>query len=59
MADKIKVWFDAEADSLEVRFSGTAGHEKSCRQTGKCQAIFRSLVTRPTSTHSTMKIFPS
>lgn len=28
MADKIKVWFDAEADFLEVRFSDTAGYEK-------------------------------
>jgi Zn ribbon nucleic-acid-binding protein len=29
MADKIKVWFDAEADFLEVRFSGAAGYEKA------------------------------
>jgi uncharacterized protein YuzE len=28
MADKIKVWFDAEADLLEVRFSDAAGYEK-------------------------------
>lgn len=28
MADKIKVWFDAEADYLEVRFSDAAGHMK-------------------------------
>jgi uncharacterized protein YuzE len=28
MADKIKVWFDAEADFLEVRFSDDAGYEK-------------------------------
>ncbi len=28
MADKIKVWFDAEADYLEVRFSEAAGYEK-------------------------------
>lgn len=26
MADKIKIWFDAEADFLEVRFSDAAGH---------------------------------
>lgn len=25
---KIKVWFDAEADFLEVRFSDAAGYEK-------------------------------
>ena len=28
MADKIKVWFDGEADFLEVRFSDAAGYEK-------------------------------
>jgi uncharacterized protein YuzE len=28
MADKVKVWFDAEADYLEVRFSDDAGYEK-------------------------------
>jgi len=28
MAEKIKVWFDAEADFLEVAFSEAAGHEK-------------------------------
>jgi len=29
MADKVKVWFDAEGDYLEVRFSDTAGHMKA------------------------------
>lgn len=28
MADQLKVWFDAEADFLEVRFSDAAGYEK-------------------------------
>lgn len=28
MADKVKVWFDVEADLLEVRFSNAAGYEK-------------------------------
>ena len=28
MADKVKVWFDADADFLEVRFSDAAGYEK-------------------------------
>ena len=28
MVDKIKVWFDAKADFLEVRFSEVAGYEK-------------------------------
>ena len=28
MAAKLKVWFDAEADFLEVRFSEVPGYEK-------------------------------
>jgi len=28
MAEKIKVWFDAEADFLEVRFSSAPGYEQ-------------------------------
>ena len=28
MAKKVKVWFDAEADYLEVRFSDAAGYQK-------------------------------
>jgi uncharacterized protein YuzE len=28
MAAKVKIWFDAEADYLEVRFSNAAGYEK-------------------------------
>ncbi len=28
MAQSVKVWFDAEADFLEVRFSDAAGYEK-------------------------------
>ena len=28
MVGKIKLWFDAEADFLEVRFSDAAGYEK-------------------------------
>jgi uncharacterized protein YuzE len=28
MAEKLKVWFDAEADYLEVRFSDVPGFEK-------------------------------
>jgi uncharacterized protein YuzE len=31
MADKIKVWFDAEADFLEVRFSEAAGYDKETK----------------------------
>jgi len=31
MADRIKVWFDAEADFLEVRFSDAAGYEKETK----------------------------
>jgi hypothetical protein len=29
MADKIKIWFDAEADFLEVRFSDAAGYDRA------------------------------
>ena len=29
--EKIKVWFDAEADFLEVRFSDAAGYEKETK----------------------------
>ena len=29
MVDTLKIWFDAEADFLEVRFSDAAGYEKS------------------------------
>jgi uncharacterized protein YuzE len=31
MADKVKIWFDAEADYLEVRFSDAAGYEKETK----------------------------
>jgi hypothetical protein len=31
MADKISVWFDAEGDFLEVRFSDAAGYEKETK----------------------------
>ena len=31
MADKVKVWFDAEADYLEVRFSEVAGFMKATK----------------------------
>ena len=31
MAEKVKVWFDAEADYLEVRFSDAAGYQKETR----------------------------
>ena len=31
MSDKVKIWFDAEADYLEVRFSEEAGHMQETR----------------------------
>lgn len=31
MVDKVKIWFDAEADYLEVRFSDAAGFEKETK----------------------------
>ncbi len=29
MAGKVRIWYDAEADFLEVRFSDAAGYEKA------------------------------
>jgi uncharacterized protein YuzE len=31
MADKVRLWFDAEADYLEVRFSDAAGYMKETK----------------------------
>jgi uncharacterized protein YuzE len=31
MAEKVKVWFDGEADYLEVRFSDASGYQKATR----------------------------
>jgi uncharacterized protein YuzE len=31
MPSKVKVWFDAEADFLEVRFSDAAGYAKATK----------------------------
>jgi hypothetical protein len=31
MANKVRVWFDAEADYLEVRFSDVAGYMKETK----------------------------
>ena len=31
MADKVKVWFDAEADYLDVRFSDAASYMKETK----------------------------
>jgi hypothetical protein len=31
LTGKVKVWFDAEADYLEVRFSDAAGYEKETK----------------------------
>ena len=31
MADKVKIWFDGDADFLEVRFSDAAGYEKETK----------------------------
>ena len=44
MADKIKIWFDAEADFLEVRFSAAAGYVRATQHdaviaTPKCAVL--------------------
>lgn len=31
MADKVKIWFDGEADFLEVRFCDAVGYEKATK----------------------------
>ena len=39
MADKVKIWFDAEADFLEVRFSDAAGYEKETQHDAVMQRL--------------------
>lgn len=39
MADRIKVWFDAESDYLEVRFSDAAGYEKETNHDAVMQRV--------------------
>jgi len=39
MVDKIKVWFDAEADFLEVRFSDVAGFERETANDAVMQRV--------------------
>ena len=39
MADKVKVWFDAEADFLEVRFSDDAGYEKETQHNAVMERV--------------------
>ncbi len=41
MADKVKVWFDAEADFLEVRFSDAAGYEKATKHDAVMERVDR------------------
>lgn len=39
MADKVRIWFDAEADFLEVRFSDAAGYEKETEHDAVMQRL--------------------
>ena len=39
MADKVKIWFDAEADFLEVRFSDAAGYEKETKHAAVMERV--------------------
>jgi uncharacterized protein YuzE len=39
MAEKVKVWFDAEADYLEVSFSDAAGYEKETKHDAVMQRV--------------------
>jgi hypothetical protein len=45
MADKIKVWFDAEAVFLEVRFSDAAGYEKETKHDAAMECVDERRVT--------------
>lgn len=42
MADKVKVWFDAEADYLEVRFSDAPGHMKETKHDAVMERVDES-----------------
>ena len=39
MAEKVKVWFDAEGDFLEVRFSDAAGYERETAHDAVMQRV--------------------
>ena len=39
MADKVRIWFDAEADFLEVRFSDAAGYEKETQHAAVIERV--------------------
>jgi hypothetical protein len=38
-AVKVKIWFDAEADFLEVRFSDAAGYEKETKHSAVMERV--------------------
>jgi len=46
---KIKVWFDAEADFLEVRFSDDAGYEKETNHDAVMEGFLSLLPTASSS----------
>ncbi len=39
MADKVKVWFDAEAVFLEIRFSDAAGYAKETQHAAVIERV--------------------
>jgi uncharacterized protein YuzE len=41
MADKVKIWFDAEADYLEVQFSEAAGYMKETNHDAVMERVNR------------------
>ena len=45
MADKVKIWFDAEADFLEVRFSDAASYEKAAKHDAVMELWIRSVTS--------------
>ena len=41
MAEKVKVWFDAEADYLEVQFTDTAGYLRETKHDAVMERVDR------------------
>ncbi len=39
MADKVRIWFDAEADFLEVRFSDAPGYERETQHNAVMERV--------------------
>ena len=56
MADKIRVWFDAEADFLEVRFSDAAGYDKETSHDAVMERVASGFFARNSFTWSRARV---